>query len=297
MRRIGAPRPILLLTAICWLAIRTVCPAQQVVAVLSSELTPYEEAFQGLQESQADTVARICLTDGDPQIGRETRVVVAFGGQAAARTYPDRVTAVICLAPGIQVDIDNHRSRQIEIPMLPAPAAVLANLRKIQPQLKRLAVLSMAEVNATDLRHQHQAATDAGIELQAVRLERQDSLPDYLRGLLDQQVDALWLPPDPLLINARNMLVLKEFCWSNDIPFYVPSASLVQQGAVGSVAISFRDIGRTAGEVVRQLLAGQHPPRRVYPQRAQVVVNRTAAARSGLELPQSITDHVDAVLP
>jgi len=71
----------------------------------------------------------------------------------------------------------------------------------------------------------------------------------------------------------------------------------VQQGAVGSVAISFRDIGRTAGEVVDQLLAGQHPPRRVYPKHTQIVVNRTAANRSGLELPPSISDHVDAVLP
>ena len=293
----GNTRSILLLTAFCWLAAWNVCPAQEVVAVLSSELKPYEEAFQGLQENRTHVVARISLTDGEPHIGRETRVVVAFGGLAAARTYPDRVTVVICLAPGVQADIDGYRHNQIEIPMLPAPAAMLAKLRQIQPRLKRLAVLSISAATTTDLYRIHQAATDAGIELLTARLEHQDSLPDYLRGLLDQQVDALWLPPDPLLINARNMLVLKEFCWSNDIPFYVPSASLVRQGAVGSVATSFRDIGRTAGEVVDQLLAGRHPPRRVYPQRAQVVVNRTAANRSGLELPPSIADHVDAVLP
>ena len=39
------------------------------------------------------------------------------------------------------------------------------------------------------------------------------------------------------------------------------------------------------------------PPPRVYPSRVQIVVNRTAATRSGLELSPSIADHVDAVRP
>ena len=58
-----------------------------------------------------------------------------------------------------------------------------------------------------------------------------------------------------------------------------------------------RRVADTRAMLLLTALRQIQPPPRVYPSRVQIVVNRTAATRSGLELSPSIADHVDAVLP
>jgi ABC-type uncharacterized transport system substrate-binding protein len=142
-----------------------------------------------------------------------------------------------------------------------------------------------------------QVCAGFGIKAIVTQVSGADALPDRLRAVLQQGVDALWLPPDPLLINAQNFSVLKTFCWSNNIPFYAPTAGLVEQGAVASVSSSFREIGRAAGRVARRVLLGKIPEQVVYPDVVEVTLNLTAAANSKLQIPQEVRLKADRVLP
>ncbi len=77
--------------------------AEPVVAVLSSDLAYYQEAFQGFQKAWAGPVAAVNLKSGKARIDSDTRVVVAFGAKAALQPYPDGVTVIYCMAPGTQL--------------------------------------------------------------------------------------------------------------------------------------------------------------------------------------------------
>lgn len=95
-------------------------------------------------------------------------------------------------------------------------------------------------------------------------------------------IDALWLPPDPLFINVHTFAVLKEFPLANSIPLYVPTSGFVEVGAVASVAPSFRQIGATTASVTKDLLHGRSVPAEVYPTECDIAVNLDAARAVGL---------------
>ena len=203
---------------------------------------------------------------------------------------------VYCLAPGARLARDEDRGGSIRVAMLPRAGFVVSRLREIQPDLKRLGVLWVSEMMADYVSQLDQAASGFGIQTLAGSLGSEAELPDRLRGLLGEEADALWLAPDPMLISASTFALIKEFCRSSDIPFYVPTAGLVEKGAVASVSSSFREIGRTAGEVVREVLQGRIGEKVRYPGAVETTLNLEAAKGSGLEIPAEVIKRAERVI-
>jgi len=270
--------------------------ADHVVAVLSSDLGSYQEALEGFKESFNRAVPVWSLSAGVPEIEPGTRVVVAFGGTAALVQYPAHVALVYCMAPGTKVGSLKRGAPTVEISMLPRPEVVLANLVQLQTGLRRLAIFWVSPGVEPYIEMMARAAAPYGIELWRDKLGSATDLPERLRRL-SRSADALWLPPDPLLVNARAFAVLKDFSWSNDVPFYVPTSGLVEKGAVASVSCGFRDIGRAAARAAQQALDGTVDRTEMYPEKCDITVNLTAAANAGLRTPVETLGRSDKVLP
>jgi len=269
--------------------------AQEVMAVLSSDLRPYEEALSGFEEAFGNRVPRLNLATEQLVVRGQSRIVVAFGGKAALADYPNSVTLIYCLAPGTQLP-SNERHRSIKIHMLPRADVVVKRLNGIQPALKKLAVFWSADAMSNYL-GSYELSASGNFEVLSERIEDPDGLPVRLRAALQQGVDGLWLPPDPLLINAQRFGVLKAFCLSNAIPLYVPTAGLVEKDAVASVSTSFRQIGQTAGQVARRVHEGQSVDSVIYPSEMEVFINLNAAKETGLHLSAEILSNADKVMP
>jgi hypothetical protein len=268
------------ITAIC-LLIPVSTMAQSVTAVLSSDLGPYMEAYEGFQEAFGTPVRQINLKTDVLEPNNISDIVVAFGGKAALETYANNTVVIYCLAPGVQLNTETQQT--IKIPMLPSAADVLNRLQILQPGLNRLATIWASDAQADYLRKLAFVAEQSGIVLISERVSSPDDLPDRLRQVLRDGANGVWLPPDPALINARNFSVFKEFSWSNNIPLYVPTAGLVDKGAVAAVSSGFRDIGRTAGAVARRALQGNLNERVIYPLEVEFRVNLNAANQAGLK--------------
>lgn len=279
-----------------WLAACGTAIAQEVVAVLSADLSPYREGFEGLQEALGRPVPSFLLTEGSPRIALETRVVVAFGGKAAQWDYPDRVVLIYAMAPGTTLGLRDRKGFSIEIGILPRAGLILSKLKELQPSLKRLAVLWSSKAVEEYLGEIRNAADQVGLEVSSERLGASADLPDRLR-LLFRKTDALWLLPDPPLVNSQTLSILKEYSWSNDIPFYAPTTGFVQQGATASISSSFREIGRAAGAAARKALAGEIIQGTVYPEKAEVAVSAKSAESVGLQIPIDALKKVDRILP
>lgn len=271
--------------------------AQKIAAIVSSDLGPYREALAGFEEAVGVPVAVTMLGSGTPDLRDETRVVVAFGGRASLVRYPDPVTLIYCLAPGAVLS-EAHRSRPIiKIELLPRPGAVLSGIRTLQPSLRHLAILWSSEGSLPCVRDMEQAAHELGIEIDTERLHQPKDLPDILRSLLARKPDALWLPPDPLLISPENFAIVKAFASSNRVAFYAPTRGLVELGAVAAVSVTFREIGRSAGQIARLALDDKVTGGRIYPERSDMSINESAAAACGLRIPAEARQKARKIFP
>jgi len=118
----------------------SVWPQGAVTVVLSSDLGPYGEAYAGFIEAFGQPDRQVNLKKDQFQLSVNTRLVVAFGGKAALQAYPDDVTLVYCLAPGVYLAPEKRRGRSVKVAMMPSALAMLTHLKRLQPDLRRLGV-------------------------------------------------------------------------------------------------------------------------------------------------------------
>jgi hypothetical protein len=273
--------------------------AQDVVAVLSYDSPAYREALAGFEEVYGHPVPTFTLSKGDIHVPKTAKVVVAFGGKAVSYPYSADTTLVYCLTPMFWVGPEQPAVRRVRITVATRLDALLPKLKEIQPGLKRLAVLVVTRSTKNDEYHREliRVARANGVEARIETLSQADDLPDRLRSLAGK-IDAIWMPPDPLLVTPAAFAVAKEFARSNNMPLYAPVDSLVDKGATASFVSSFREIGRTAGRVAAQAEAGALGNiEAVYPDRYELTVNVTAAAESGLTIPLEVVKKADRVIP
>lgn len=269
--------------------------SQDAVAVLSSELKPYVEAYEAFREALGYPVPVVSLSAGQPRIREQTRAVVAFGSKAAQQRYTADAVLIYCMAPAT-VPVERRRGSAVRISMLPHPDALASGLQKIQPSLRRLAVYWQMEGYGDYIRRFGEAAARLDIEVIDTRLTAA-GLPPRLRELIEIGVDALWLPPDPLLIDAQTFTVLREFSRANQVPFYAPTTGFVVEGAVASVSVSYAQVGREAAALMTRVLAGEAVPAEVFLTDCEITLNLEAAAVSGLRIPESVVREAARVVP
>jgi hypothetical protein len=272
--------------------------AQEVVAVLSSESSAYREALAGFEESYGHSVPVLNLSKGDIQLPNSARIFVAFGGRAASYSYPARSVLIYCLAPSVELARGTDENLRIKVRISPPPDILLAELKDIQPNLKRLTVFWIDSSLSKIFNDMEPVARTLGIELRSAHIDKAEDLPETLRSLKGK-TDAMWFIPDPKLVTPNNFAMTKEFSLSNGIPFYVPVDSLVDKGATASVSSSFREMGRISGKLASQALAGtlNNGTSRVYPEKVSLTLNLTIAAQQGLKVSPDVLKKADRVLP
>jgi ABC-type uncharacterized transport system substrate-binding protein len=99
------------------------------------------------------------------------------------------------------------------------------------------------------------------------------------------------------MATPKNFATIKEFSLANNIPFYVPSEALVDQGAVASVTTLFQEMGVLAADLTRRALTGSLDTDQVFPEKVHVTVNLTAAVRTGLAIPSVVIKKIDRMIP
>jgi len=264
-----------------------------IAIVLSSNLKPYQEALTGIRDAVHQDISPQLMTDGEPVLSKDTRIVIAVGGKAALHSYPDDVVLIYCLAPGLNLAAKGKR-RTIGVETSPPLQTMVSRLKQLQPAMKRLGVIWVSESVEKSLATKDQVKAAVGVEIVSTHLESADDLPKVLRKLKGS-VDALWLPPDPQLISRANLATIQSFSWANKIPFYAPTAALAAQGAVAAISSTFEEMGKAAGKAARGVQQGTPVGGTVYPESVHTTVNAAAAKEVGLVIPEAIMIAADKV--
>jgi ABC-type uncharacterized transport system substrate-binding protein len=113
-------------------------------------------------------------------------------------------------------------------------------------------------------------------------------VPQAVRDLLkgEQPVDALWILPDPMVLEASTRrFVLAEALLAGK-PVYSFSASLISEGALVSHSADVASIGQGVGELIGRLLSGQKAERQpLLVPRGEVVINKRMADQLKVVVP------------
>lgn len=268
---------------------------EEVAAVLPALSGAYREAFASFQAAYGAEVPFYDLSRGDPVLPARVSIVVAFGGRAASLRYPETVAIVYPMAPGLLLK-PGAAARNVKISLIPGPAKVLGRIKQLQPGIRRLAVFWSAPRYDELAGEAAEAGAALGLEVYPVRVPAAENLPAALRKELGN-MQAFWLPPDPLLVTPGNLRILREFSWGNRIPFYGSTKGMTREGAAASIGVSFRDIGTAAAAAVRELQAGRAVPRVIYPADEELTLNASAARRCGLDLPGRLVQEAEHLFP
>ena len=262
--------------------------ASGVLAVLSSDSAHYRQAYEGFQEAWGSSVPAVMAGSVPPG---ERDAIVAFGSRAAQSLEAQSPLLVTCLAPGA---VPGRAGATIRVSLLPPETVLADRLKALLPRLQKVRVLWTSEFERGEVSELSAAAKERGFLVISERIENPEDLPARLRGF-SERADALWLMPDPALVNAQNFKTLREYAKAARVPFLAPTEGLAERGATATVAVSFRDIGRAAAAALKARLQGVAGPDHVHPDRVVVTVNASEARDVGMDL--SAAGGVDRTIP
>ena len=268
----------------------------EVTVVLTSNSGPYKEALGGFQKAFGAPISVFALSDGVPTIPSGTRIIVAIGGKAALTHYPSWPLLIYCLAPGTQVKPEEHPGRRLNIHSDPSVYLSVAKFKELQPSLKRIALIWAGDSIQDIIDQTNDIARRLNVEIVSNRVRNSGDLPDVLRSLKGK-VDALWLPADAMIVSPQNVATMKEFSLANGIPFYVPSAVMVAQGATASVSTTFADIGALTAQMTQKAMHGTLDTDHVFPENIHVAINSTSSKICNLKISDELLKQADKVIP
>jgi len=267
-----------------------------VLSVQSIDIQPYNEALDGLGKTCSCQARKLVMADmKGSDIEREIRAsrpdaIIAIGLDALNSVQGIKdipVVYLMVLDPSIEIaGRENITGVSMNIP----PEEQLYTLPRIIPDLKTVGLLYDPERTGDFVRKVKLAAAKAGIKLRAKEISSPKKVPEALDAM-KEGIDAFWMLPDITVVTPDTAEYLFLYSFNNGIPVITFSRKYLDMGALISLEIDPKDIGRQAGEIVRRILHGTRakdiPPvsaRRVVPR-----INRLAAGKLGIQ-PEYVTN-------
>ena len=183
------------------------------------------------------------------------------------------------------------------------PRSVLDVFRLAAPELRRLGILRsqtsgvVSQAELTSMRAHLAETPSAPIELIESVATDVDDLGRATQALLDQSVDAIWVPID--ITVYRHIDAIERALANQRVPLLTTAAAGVRNGALVGAAVDYDLHGRRAAAVVLDVLRHGRDPASLPIDRMHsslVVVNLTAARRTGIELPLSVLALADELI-
>jgi putative ABC transport system substrate-binding protein len=164
----------------------------------------------------------------------------------------------------------------------------LVAFRAVNPQATRIGVVYSAAGLTRQMEDARRAATAMRLDLVLRQVPSLQAVPQAVRDLLggSEPVDAIWIPPDPLLQGEDTRRFVMEAAARAGKPVYSSSATMVKEGALVSNSPELASIGQSIGELVTRITRGEKAGRLgVLVPRAELLINKRMADQLRLAIP------------
>ena len=301
------------LLALGWLAIAclglSLSPssaiAGEIVILKSADLSAYDLAIEGFRSQNIVNGADISVHDlqGDLARGRklarrvrasDATLVLAVGIKAAlaAKLEILDIPVVYCMVldpEKYDLSAPNLSGISLEIPV----EQQLAAMRSVLPNLKRVGVLYDPTKTGRFVQSASAEAKRHNLEVVAREISSERELPPTLRALLPN-VDAIWLAPDTTVLNDESLPFILQESLDANRPVFGFSSEFVKRGALLSLSIDYREIGKQAARMSKLILDRKvNTPIRTVPDRFHLAINLKAARFLDITIPPDVHRRAD----
>jgi putative ABC transport system substrate-binding protein len=269
--------------------------AQEIVAVQSVRVAPYEEAIRGFKNVCDARIKKLVLselkeTDVVEKIAEiRPDMVLAIGMDALSmvkiiETIP--IVYLMVLDPQSAVSAErNITGVSMNIPQKRQLRAFLEAL----PDLNSIGLLYDPERTGYLAENAREAAREIGINLIAKEVHRSGEVPLLIKDMKGK-IDAFWMLPDLTVITPETVEYLLLFSLENTVPILTFAKKYVELGALMSVGMDAFDIGTQAGEMAEKILSGRDVKniQRVDARKAVISINLKVAGKLGVTIDEKV---------
>lgn len=272
--------------------------------VLSSEAEPYRQAADALISSLAKQDIRIREFLSDKFSGKtaefvslthETEMWVAIGSRAAAhlsRVLPPKTPLVYCMvADPDNIGLENGRKNITGVSVTKPVKEQFAIIQEMLPDLHSIAMLyRSSSIKSMTTLVEVKAHLPADWTLEAVDVDRFDSMADAIAELLRRDAGMIWTMADSAIYNRATVSSLLLSSLRQQVPVFGFSGSFVKAGALLGLDADPGLQGEYAASLVVEGLKKNTFNDRFICSGVTIAVNRVVAERLGISLPASIAD-------
>jgi len=165
----------------------------------------------------------------------------------------------------------------------------VALIKEILPNAKSIGYLyNSGEANSVSLLAVLKTeAEKAGLKVVESAATKSAEVQGAARALVGR-ADAIYIPTDNTIISALEGAV--AVAEESKLPLFTADTDSVSRGAIAALGFNYYDVGKQTGEIVVRILKGENPgdiPVKVAAG-SDLVVNKGAATRMGVTLPESV---------
>ena len=166
-------------------------------------------------------------------------------------------------------------------------------VKEIKPDAKTVGIVySSAEANsAVQVRMAEEAAPELGLTIQKRAITNTGEVAQAAQSL---DVDAIYVPTDNTVVSALESVI--GVAQEKHLPVVAGEADSVEKGAMATYGIDYEKLGEQTGEMAVKILKdGADPATMPVEKQTEytLVVNKEAADKAGVTLPQSLLDKAE----
>ena len=194
-------------------------------------------------------------------------------------------------------DMDKPGGNVTGLSDLSPVAEHLALIKEILPEAKTIGFLyNSGEANSVSLLAVlKEEAGKAGLTVVESAATKSAEVQGAARALVGR-ADAIYFPTDNTIISALEGAVAVAV--EAKLPLFTADTDSVSRGAIAALGFNYKDVGRQTGEVVVRILKGENPGDIAVKVAAgtDLVVNKGAAAKMGVTLPEAVVGRATRVI-
>lgn len=134
----------------------------------------------------------------------------------------------------------------------------LYTLKSIVPKISRVGVIYNPKQSDKIIKEATSISKQLGFDLIAAKVDSKEDVTRALRAFAEG-IDAFWMLPDPTVWSRESFNTILKFTLEKKVPFLAFSKSMVQAGALVSLAINYSELGKQACSVATKLMQGSPP--------------------------------------
>jgi putative ABC transport system substrate-binding protein len=173
----------------------------------------------------------------------------------------------------------------------------LALIKEIVPKVKTIGYLyNSGEANSVSLLAVLKAeAEKVGLTVVESAATKSAEVQGAARALVGR-ADAIYIPTDNTIISALEGAV--AVAEESKLPLFTADTDSVSRGSIAALGFNYYDVGKQTGEIVVRVLKGENPGDIAVKTAAgsDLVVNKAAAAKMGVTLPESVLSRANKVI-